>query len=363
MRKLLQVLALLFAGLPVLFLAPRYAAAVPCAFLDANDDGIFNAGDTLLNDSEWIGHKLMATVPFVVPVGCPTSGVLAKIPAPFPGVEVIAPKITFLGQLHILKPGGRGVVLWADPAVSGFSGTPGVGDDGSITIGNGAVEAQLEAGGASLLFDANTTPAVFRRSISLLAAGKCTINKATIRGFAPTADTDIGIDCHDDILIRATTIIASQINIQSITGDVDAYSGIPVEVPSHFTAFNNPLLMIAQKDLDMSGATLSGRYRVTLASVEGNVVTQNTQVDHGAGSPPGGAKIFVFAHPTSVTRLPNDREDFVGPSSGTIDITNACYESPNKIVLGTGATVIGAPAGPPCAQFPVGFVFKVSAFF
>jgi hypothetical protein len=420
MRRLFEVLALVVVGVPILLLAPHTAAAAPCAFLDANDDGVFNAGDTLLSDSQWIGNTLTTTVPFVVPVGCPTTGVLNNVPSPFPGVQVIAPKITFLGQLHILKPGGRGIVFWADPAVSGGIG------DGSITIGNGSVEAQLEAGGSSLLFDAGTIPAVFRRSISLLASGKCTINLASIRGFVPTGSTDIGIDCNDDILIRASSIVGSRVNIQSITGTIDAKSlaavgpgnlgnicdsksaapngildaadfpctitsadiaglGLPKTFAdvnalsafcgatafggvNTFAAFNDPLILIAQKNLDLSGGaagatTLSGRYRVTLASVEGDVLTQFAQVNHGSPPVPGGARIFVFAHPTSVNRLANDREDFVGPSSGTINIASACYQSPNKIVLGTGATVTGTSAPPPCTQFPAGFVFQVSAFF
>ena len=132
-----------------------------------------------------------------------------------------------------------------------------------------------------------------------------------------------------------------------------------------FLALNDPLTMIAQNLLDVRGTpgndtTLSGRYRVVLASVTDNILLQNTQVNHGPGTPPGGAKIELISKPTSVNRLQNDHEDFFGPGSGTIDITSACLSSGRKIFVMTGDTVNGVPDPAPCAQFPADFTFSVN---
>ncbi len=77
-------------------------------------------------------------------------------------------------------------------------------------------------------------------------------------------------------------------------------------------------------------------------------------------TPPGGAKIWLFANPTTVVRLPVDREDFLGPSAGSTDITGACYRSPNPVQVGRdGGGVInlnGTPAIAACLQNPADFV-------
>ena len=132
-----------------------------------------------------------------------------------------------------------------------------------------------------------------------------------------------------------------------------------------FLALNDPLTMIAQNVLDARGTpgndtTLAGRYRVVLASVTGNVLLQNTQVNHGPGTPPGGAKIELISKPTSLNRLQNDHEDFFGPGSGTIDITSACLSSGRKIFVMTGDAVNGVPDPAPCAQFPADFTFSLN---
>jgi hypothetical protein len=115
--------------------------------------------------------------------------------------------------------------------------------------------------------------------------------------------------------------------------------------------------MIAAKDLDVRGASLVGRYRVTLAAEDGNLLTQGAVIDHGQQvnlSVPGGARIWLFADPTAVVRLPVDREDFLGPSAGSTNITGACYKSPNPVRVGQNGVgainLIGAPAAPPCKQ-------------
>src|SRR6185503_5575335 len=111
----------------------------------------------------------------------------------------------------------------------------------------------------------------------------------------------------------------------------------------------------AGKDLDVRGASIVGRYRVTLAAEDGNLLLQNAVIDHGEQLgliPPGGAKTWLFANPASIVRLPVDREDFFGPSPGTINIDGTCLRSANNVNFGTPGSVIGTPAPAPCAQFP-----------
>jgi hypothetical protein len=148
---------------------------------------------------------------------------------------------------------------------------------------------------------------------------------------------------------------------------------------NRFQAFNDPLIMIAGaglgNDLDLSGSaagrtSVVGFYRVTLAAEDGNILTQNTDIDHGEQlglHPPGGARIWLFADPTSVVRLPVDREDMLGPSAGTTEIAGSCYQSPNPVQVGRDAGglihVNGVPLGPPCKQNPPDFVPVLNGIF
>ena len=148
-----------------------------------------------------------------------------------------------------------------------------------------------------------------------------------------------------------------------------AFCGIN-EPPGGFNAFlalNDPLTMIAQTVLDVRGSgapgldtILTGRYRVVLGAITGDMLLQNTQVNHGPGIPPGGAKIELTSKPTGVNRLQNDHEDFFGPATGTIDITSACLSSGRRIFVMTGYTVNGVPDPAPCAQFPADFTFLLN---
>lgn len=390
--------------------APRPAFAAGCAFVDVNDNGVFDGGDIPVADSQWIGADFTTTFPFVVPAGCPAVNMLAI----GSHVQVTATKITFLGELHFLKGAGDGFVLRALKPGAG-----GVGD-GSITIGNGVAQAITESGGQSSLFPV-TTPAVYLRSIALYAEGKCTLNNATLRGFVPTGSTDIGIFCQDDIKIRTSTIVGDVVNIQSL-GKIDARSSAafaaalsvgdicdaksatpngvldpsdfpcvldPADVPflglprtfnnlaelnafcgvsplggaNVFQAFNDPLIMIAGGDLDVgSGAggstILFGKTGVRLSSENGNVNTSLAFISTGDA---GGAGIYVFAHPKTVVRLPDDHEDFTGPSTGSVNIAGACYVistvSHNLPNIGSGSPVSGTPsAALNCAQFPLQFL-------
>jgi hypothetical protein len=139
-----------------------------------------------------------------------------------------------------------------------------------------------------------------------------------------------------------------------------------------FHAFNDPLIMIAGAgaglDLDLRGAasgrtSVVGRYRVTLVAEDGNVLTNFADIDQGEQlglTPPGGAKIWVFADPTSVNRLPVDHEDVFGPSAGTTTVDSACYQSPSPVQVGRDGGglihVTGVTNPPPCLQNPGGFV-------
>jgi hypothetical protein len=399
---------------------PAVAMAVDCAFEDVNDNGIFDGGDVLVPDTAWIGGvAFVSNNPFVVPVGCNKS--LVTVPVPLQGVKVTATKITFLGKFDSFPPGGRGIVLIADP---GAVPAPGLGN-GDMIVGNGVDLALIKSGGV------NNLPlneiAVTRKSVALIATGKCTFNLAELRGNLPIQDTRVGVRCTDDITFNNTTVIGSRVNIQSLVGSINAggtstgggfsladlcdnsatnlagngnnndlidagdypctlnlsafnnvqFANVnamlaacqidPAVGTNVFQAFNDPLIMIAGagagNNLDVRGASIVGRYRVTLGAEDGNLLTQGALIDHGEQLgliPPGGAKIFLFADPTSITRLPVDREDFFGPSAGNTNVTDACYRSPSPVQVGQdggGAiSVTGVTAPPPCRQNPGGFV-------
>ena len=385
-------------------LAPHVASAVDCAFEDNNDDQVFNAGDVLVPDAAWIGGAAFVTAsPFVVPVGC--DKVLVSGLAITNGVRVTAAKISFFGRLEYLPAGGRGVVFISL---------------GDLQVGDGINPAVIKAGGVNTL--ALTEIAIARKSIALAGAGECHFRFADIRGVAPIQNTQIGIRCGGDMSFRSSSVIGSRVNIQSLTGKIDAGNGSggggvllslaalcddPVtnltgngdgdgvisagdfpcslnlggvvnfaDAPSlqaactpfaftpgnRFHAFNDPMIMIAGAGgslnvLDVQGASIVGRYRVTLAAEDGAVLTQTAIIDHGEQlglTPPGGARIWVFADPASVVRLPVDREDFFGPSSASTFIQDACYRSPNAVNVGRDAALainlVGTPLPAPCKQ-------------
>jgi len=397
-----------------------------CAFEDVDDDGIFTSGtDIPVPDSAWIGGTAFLTNhPFVVPVGC--NHTLVTPPLPLQGVVVTATKITFLGKLDYLSPGGRGITMVADP---GSVPAPGLGN-GDMIIGNGSADVLINAGGVSTHLPL-TTPGVPRKSVSLLATGDCQVLKASILGNRPIQNTMVGMLCTGDMVFRSATVIGSRVNIQSLAGFIDARSFAPPpgasladrcddpalnlvggggapgngngvvdagDFPCQldlaaiglspvfgdlnalaafcaptdpagqnvFRAFNDPLVMIAGagagNNLDVRGAatgrtSIVGRYRVTLAAEDGDVLTQNADIDHGEQLglvAPGGARIWVFANPTSITRLPADREDFFGPSTGITNVNNACYRSPNNVNVGQDGgglvNLAGTPQAPPCKQ-------------
>lgn len=398
-----------------------------------NDNGVFDSGtDIIVNDAQWIGTPLVSNDPFVVPAGC--NFLLSSAPGPSLGIRVIAPKITIIGSVQILTSGGRGIVLIADPAKVP---APGLGD-GSITIGSNKPGSltKVFAGGVDTFIHANfpTAPAIDGRSIAIWAATECTFNNADVEGTVPTGSTEIGILCGNDAVFRGTTVRGSRVNIQSLTGVIDARSFAPLVAgnlgdfcddpikntqggagapgngdgvsnagdfpctldfnalagvlgvktfpdqnallafcgatgvggPNTFQAVNDPLIMIAQKDLDLRGApggggdtVLQAHTRITLGSVTGNVLASNTQINTiiPGGTPANGAFIEIGATPTTVNRLPVDREDLIGPATGTLTIGDACLFSVPAVKVLNGMAVTGTPDPAPCKQFPAGFQF------
>jgi hypothetical protein len=403
---------------------PSMAMAVDCAFEDVNDNGSFDLGtDSIVPDADWIGGvAFVSNHPFVVPVGCDKTLVAGL--AVTQGVSVTATKITFLGRLDYLPPGGRGVVFIADPGAVPAAGL----GNGNLTVGNGIDPALIRAGGVNVL-PANTI-AVAQKSVALVGTGECTIRNAEIRGTSPAQNTKVGILCTGDMTFRDSFVIGSKVNIQSLAGQIDAGpsggggaqfslaalcddpatnpngngNGLIDDFPctlnlpammlqfpdadalaqacempgvqrfNRFQAFNDPLIIIAGagagNNLDVRGASIIGNYRVTLAAEDGNLLTQDANIDHGEQvgiNPPGGAFIFLFADPATVVRLPVDREDFLGPSAGSTDVTDACYRSKNPVQVGQDAGglihVNGVTDPPPCKQNPADFVPRLNGIF
>jgi hypothetical protein len=413
---------------------PSVARAADCgAFQDVNDDGIFNGADVLVPDASWLGGtEFVSNHPFVVPATC--DKILAVAPGPLTGVKVTATKIQFFGKLEQVPPGGRGIVLIADPTQVP---APGLGN-GDLIVGDGTNSALIKSGGANNL--PINTIAVAQKSVALIGTGECKFTKAEIRGVAPFQNTKVGILCTNDLTFVGSKVIGSKVNIQSLQGAIIASgaagpggfsladlcdnsatnlaghgnnngildagdfpctvnvgpqlsfpnqlalaaaclnANVPPGVGNVFQAFNDPLIMIAgagaNNDLDVQGASIVGRYRVTLAAEDGNILTQGAVIDHGEQlglTPPGGARTYLFAnpegrpgHPVAVVRLPVDREDFFGPSIGSTNITGTCFKSSNPILVGQDAGglihLIGVPAAG-CAQNPPDFVPVLDAIF
>ncbi len=398
MRKqlLLSLVLLLAAGLPMLFVTPQDAAAHACACLDGNGDDLCgNVADTPIDDNQWLnGPVSFPGQTFVVPTGCDHT----KTTAPAGGISVTAQRIVFDGQLRSTPSGGEGVLFTATDACVVSPGA--FIESGGINKLSPAVPGNEAIAKSSIAFKCGTTcdiEGTLQNVPSILfASGK------------------VGIQCGDEVKLCGARIDAAGVNIQSLNGEINAPVGgtagpagiacddsvqnlvngaappgdgdgtltaadfpcqiqfnnqdditafcAPVEAcgPTVIKARNNPLIMISKLDMDLSGNSnhtadnvFLGHFRVTLAAENGNVDTSDTLIDNTVDgvAPPGGAKIWVFADPTSINRLPVDKEDFLGPSSGTTDIDSACYTSPNPVQHGDGgAPIVGTPDAPPCKQ-------------
>lgn len=423
-----RTLIVLVAGALLLLSASPAAALHDCAFQDVNDNGVFDGADTVVLSANWIGKTITVPHPFVVPTGCDhayvasvgrtyikatkivfegkleifvRSGspiVLEANPDAIPGAGAGDGSIEISGKLH--TGGQTGQALFVDHVA-----------------GNEAVHNRT----ITILARGRTVPA---------APGTCVFSRADVSVEYPGGSNDIGVHCNGDIVARSSAFSGARVNFQSLNGVIDArslgagpgalislgescddpvknltagkgndngvvdgddfpcelnlgllYAGtttfadkaalqafcdIPVG-PNAFTAFNDPLIMIAGKTLDLRGhpapggsgdTLLAGRYRVTLVAVDGDVLLQNTQINHGTPPYPGGAVITLASRPTTANRIDNDAEDFYGPFTGGLyDIDSACLKSGQKARYGApGASVTGTPDAAPCKQFPTDFL-------
>jgi hypothetical protein len=399
MRRLIFISTLFLA-----LLIPVVSHAVDCAFEDVNDNGVFDGGDIITPDASWLGGVPFVTVnPWVVPVGCDKT--LLSGPAVTSGVVVNAGKITFNARLDYLPPGGKGVVLVAvgdlnvgdglSPAViraGGFNGLPA----NSVALFHKSIA--LSGGGTCHFNIAEIRGNVPNGStgVGILCGGDLVFrgtqvvgSRINIQSLNGKIDASNGAGGGGGLLSLASlcdnpgTNLDGNGNNNGVAdaadfpcslnlGGVVQFADLPslqaactpfsIQPGNQFRAFNDPAVFIAGagnvlNTLDLRGASVVGKYRVTLAAEDASILTQDAVIDNGEQlgiNPPGGARVWVFADPTSITRLPVDREDFAGPSAGSTFIENACYRSPNNINVGrdaaNGLNLVGNPAPAPCAQ-------------
>ncbi len=429
MIALYRSFAMLAAGALLLALSASPALAVhDCAFLDVNDDGAFDPGDIVVPTANWIGKTITVPHPFVVPAGC-----AHLFATSVGRTYVKATKIVFDGELRVFVRSGSPVVLEADPdAIAGAGlGDGSVSISGKIETGGQTGQALFpdHVAGNEAIHN-RTITIIARGRTSPAAPGTCAFSGAELVTQYPQGSNDIGVHCNGDIVVRKSKFLAGRINFQSMIGSIDARATGPSALVSlgdscddparnqapgkgnsngvldvgdfpcmldlgglypgtttfadleallafctisggnnEFIAFNDPLIMIAGKTLDVRGFSaaggagdnlLSGRYRVTLAAVDGDMLLQNTQINNlFAPAPPLGAVITLASRPANgANRIDNDAEDFFGPFTGGLyNIDSTCLRGPQKVRYGNlTASVVGTPDPAPCKQFPADFV-------
>jgi hypothetical protein len=402
----------------MLLLLPHVSAAADCAFEDLNDNQVFDGGDILTPDAAWLGGAAFTTLnPWVVPVGCEKT-LIGAPPAVVNGVRVTAAKISFFGKLDYFPNGGRGVVFLA---TGDFTMGDGINPAHIRAGGINALPANTIAlahrsialgGGGDCLFrfaDLITSAPAANTQVGIRCDGDLTFRNSSVIGSRvniqslfgkidasngagpPGGLLQLGALCDDPVtnltangngngLIDAGDF-PCQLNLGGVVNFADlpalqaACSPFAFTPGNVFRAFNDPLIFIAgaggpENTLDLRFASLVGLYRVTLAAEDGAILTQNAAIDNGQQlgiSPPGGARVWVFADPTTVIRLPVDLEDFLGPSAAQTFIQDACYRSKNPINVGRDAAnalnLVGTPAPAPCAQNPPDFVKVLNGIF
>jgi hypothetical protein len=391
---------LLMVGLPVLAAAPRPAEAAPgCACLDNNDNNVCDGGDTILDDNDWLkgpgvglGGNFIGSN-FLIPAGCS----IVVTSAPSGGIRVTADKVSIKGSLNSTPTGGEGVLFTS------------LGDIFVEQVAAGS-RPHVESGGINKLANVLANAAVAKSSVAFKAAGACTFLNADLIGRPIHGSGQVGIQCQGDLDIHGSTILAAGVDIQSLTGVIDATAtagavpviGIecddptknltgngnnngvvdgpdfpcqlafnnqgdiinvcvpePPVTPNDIRALNNPLVMIAEGDLKLDSPTfpgnvLEGRFRIKLVSVTGTLDTDNATIsNHLSGTPLGGATISLVADPTVVNRAPVLKEKTFGPNGGNIEIDGACIGVAGRpVFFSLGSALVGTPAPPPCAQLP-----------
>jgi hypothetical protein len=401
MKQLFRALSFMLAvAFPFLLLTPHPAAASNCACLDGNgDDACGDPTDTPVADNDWLkgpGVGLggnFAGSTFVVPAGC--SYVVTT--APSGGIVVRADRIVLRGSIVSTPAGGEGILFIA------------TGDILVDQVDAAAARPRLESGGANKLSPTVlANAAIAKSSVGLKAGGTCNIGNADLRGNPLTGAGQVGIQCAGDIDIHGSTVLAAGVDIQSLTGAIDAAAtagavppiGIecddpaknlagngnnngmldagdfpcqlafnnqadvinvcvpePAVLPNEIRALNNPLVMIAATDLRLDSPTapgnlLEGRFLINLVAEDGKVDADNAIItNHASGAPLGGARIFVFADPDTVVRVPVLKEKSTSAApAGNIEIEGACFTSANDVRIGAGSVLVGTPAAAPCAQ-------------
>jgi hypothetical protein len=429
MPALYRSAAAFAAGALLLALSASPASAIhDCAFQDVNDNGAFDLGvDIPVLTADWIGKTITLANPFVVPVGC-DHGYVTSVGRTY----VKATKIVFEGKLEVFVRSGSPIVLEANPDAIGGAGLGDGSVTISGTLHTGGQTGQAlfpdHVVGNEAIHN-RTITIIARGRTSPAAPGVCFFSGANVTVDYPGGSNDIGVHCNGDTVIRKSVFTAARINIQSINGFIDArasgagalislgescddpaknqtpgkgndngvldaddfpcaldlgalYPGVTTFAdkaalqafcdipagPNEFTAFNDPLIIIAGTTLDLRGYSapgstgdtrLTGRYRVTLAAVAGDVLLQNTLINHGNPPVPGGAVITLASRPSNgANRIDNDAEDFFGPFTGGLyNIDSACMKSPQKVRYGNlAASVVGTPDPAPCKQFPGDFL-------
>lgn len=238
--------------------------------------------------------------------------------------------------------------------------------------------------------------AIAKASVGLKAGTTCTLLGTFLQGNPTTGSGQVGIQCQGDIEIHGSQIIAAGVDIQSLAGQIDASGAGPgggtqleglacddpsqnpngngngvldagdfsciINFPSSLSiglkaisdfcsppnviqALNNPLVMISQANLNVSGAELLGNFSILLIAENGNVDASGSTISNGP-SPPGGATISIFADPAVVNRLPVLKETATGLFAGQIDVQGACITSPNPVNF--GGPVVGLLEPPGC---------------
>lgn len=404
MKKARVVLLLLLAfAAPMLLVQPNDAAAGDCACFDLNTDGVCDGADAIVTDAALLAGPVSDPLnTFLIPASCN----IVLPTAPSGVVKVTGKRIEIRGSYLSVPNGGEGVLFTAIEDVEVNGGRVESGGLNKLFLNVAGNEAVAKS---SVGFKAGTTCSftnnAFLRGNPILGSGKVGIQCAGDIMFRTSTVIAAGVNIQSlngEIDARSAAAIAGPTladlcdnPVANLVGGAAApgnnnfitdapdfpcdlnlgaqFPGVttfPTEAsllafckPSSiggvntFSALNNPMIFISEKDLDLSGAAggggdtvVEGRFRVNLAAVNGNIDTSDTKINN-TSNPPGGAKIWVFADPTTVIRLPVDKEDFLGPSSGTTDIDSACYESPNPIQHGdAGAPIVGVPDPLPCRQ-------------
>ncbi len=371
-RQLSIALLLFVAGLVLAI--PRPAPAQDCACFDTDNNGTC---DVTVTNAQLLGGPVsnLASA-FVIPAGCE----ITLNSAPGGGVRVTARRIVVEGSLFSTPTGGEGVLFTATEDIRLLPGS------------------SIVSGGANKLSTTGTgNEAIAKASVGLKAGTTCTLLGTFLKGNPTTGSGQVGIQCREEIAIHGSQIIASGIDIQSLSGEIDASGSGPGgsaqlrglacddpdqnphgndngvldagDFPCRFNfsdplsagltaisdfcgppnviqALNNPLVIISRANLNISGAELLGNFSILLFAENGNMDASSSTISNGP-SPPGGATISMVADPAGVNRLPVLKETATGPFAGIIDVDRACITSPNPI--GFGGTVTGLLEFPGCS--------------